>query len=616
MHSRLARHLAVLAVVGTAAAVYLALRADRGWIPHDEGTLGQAAVRLLEGELPHRDFDDPYTGGLSFLHAAAFRIVGLRLTSLRLVLLVFSLGFVAAVYRIAARAGPPAAAALATLLCVAWTVPNYFASLPSWYNEFFAVFGILALDRFLASDRRRWLFVAGLCGGASFAVKSVGLYFVAATLLVLVHHEQLGAAAGGDRGPTRAFRLFVAAGLSGFAGLLVLLVRPRAAPMELLHFVVPGLALAAYLIWNESRLDAAGEGVRWRRLVALVAPFAAGVALPVGVLLLPYVAGGGLGALLEGVFVTPQRRLLYATDPLPPLSTLAAALPLGTLLVVATRRRRPAGAAWLVAVVALVLGAVLAFGGRLAVYRAVWFSVRPALPLVVLAGVAQLVRVRRDERLFLLLAVAAMVGLVQFPNAFGLYFCYAAAPLILAAQLLLAPDREQDNGRRGLVCGLTLALASFYLLFALVWMHPADFRQMGVEYRPVVQDALLDLPRGGLYLERGWVEIYRPLVDEVRRHSEPGAYIYAFGDCPEVYFLSERRNPTRVFFDFFEQEPERAAERTVALLDEHRVEVVVVNRASNFSKSIPRALVRAIDERFPGRATIGHFLVAWRDLAP
>ena len=35
---------------------YAALTIDRGWIPHDEGLLGQAAVRVLTGELPHRDF--------------------------------------------------------------------------------------------------------------------------------------------------------------------------------------------------------------------------------------------------------------------------------------------------------------------------------------------------------------------------------------------------------------------------------------------------------------------------------------------------------------------------------------------------------------------------------
>ena len=42
---------------------------DRGWIPHDEGQLGHTAERIVNSELPHRDFVEPYTGGLSYLHA-------------------------------------------------------------------------------------------------------------------------------------------------------------------------------------------------------------------------------------------------------------------------------------------------------------------------------------------------------------------------------------------------------------------------------------------------------------------------------------------------------------------------------------------------------------------
>src|SRR3989454_5257856 len=39
----------------------------RGWVPHDAGSLAQSAERVLAGELPHRDFDEIYTGGASLL---------------------------------------------------------------------------------------------------------------------------------------------------------------------------------------------------------------------------------------------------------------------------------------------------------------------------------------------------------------------------------------------------------------------------------------------------------------------------------------------------------------------------------------------------------------------
>src|SRR5213075_2202016 len=56
----------------------------RGWVAHDDGALAQSAERVLQGEVPHRDFDEIYGGLLDYFHAAAFAIFGIRLLSLRL----------------------------------------------------------------------------------------------------------------------------------------------------------------------------------------------------------------------------------------------------------------------------------------------------------------------------------------------------------------------------------------------------------------------------------------------------------------------------------------------------------------------------------------------------
>src|SRR5688572_6444325 len=144
-----------LVVVVLVSAVYGSWFLNRGWVPHDEGTIAHAAERVLRGESPHRDFDEPYTGGLTALHAVAFRALGTNLLTLRIVLFLSFLPFVAALYAIALRLAKPAVAVLIALLAVAWSVPNYFASLPSWYNLFFATFGALALFRHLEDGKRR-----------------------------------------------------------------------------------------------------------------------------------------------------------------------------------------------------------------------------------------------------------------------------------------------------------------------------------------------------------------------------------------------------------------------------------------------------------------------------
>src|SRR6266478_4581944 len=171
-------------------ALYMAHELKRGWVPWDEGTLAQCAGRVLRGELPHRDYHEGYTGGLSYLNAAAFRVFGENLASMRYVLFVFFLAWIPAHYYAASRFVSAPVAGAVTLLAVAWGPPNYAAAMPSWYNLFFATFGLAALLHYIEGKRKPWLFVAGLCGGLSFLFKTAGLLFVAAVFLFLLFREQ------------------------------------------------------------------------------------------------------------------------------------------------------------------------------------------------------------------------------------------------------------------------------------------------------------------------------------------------------------------------------------------------------------------------------------------
>ena len=123
-------------------------------------------------------YDDIYTGGLAYLHAAFFSIGSHTSSTLRMPLFLFALPWVAALYAIARRFVPPIGAALVVVTAVVWSVPNYPASVPSWFNLFFATFGALALLRGLESGRRRWFVLAGVAGGISFLFKLSGIFYL------------------------------------------------------------------------------------------------------------------------------------------------------------------------------------------------------------------------------------------------------------------------------------------------------------------------------------------------------------------------------------------------------------------------------------------------------
>src|SRR5512133_4175771 len=157
----------VLIALLVATVLYVAWHLDRGWIPLDDGALAQGGERVLRGDLPHRAFDEVYGGALSYLNAAAFRIFGTNLGAIRIPLFVVFVAWVPTVYYLASRFVRPLMAAGATLLAVAWSLPNYTAAMPSWYNLFLATFGLAALFRHVEDGRRRWLVLAGVAGGLS-----------------------------------------------------------------------------------------------------------------------------------------------------------------------------------------------------------------------------------------------------------------------------------------------------------------------------------------------------------------------------------------------------------------------------------------------------------------
>jgi hypothetical protein len=233
----------VLLAVTAIGSAYAYAHLKSGWIAGDDGFLAQCALRVLRGELPHRDFRDNYTGGLAIYHALAFRIFGVQLVALRYAVVVVMVPWIAAVYYVASRFASAVAAGAITLLAVAWSLPTYPAAMPSWYNLFLATFGAAALLRFVEVGTWRWLFLAGLCGGVSCAIKIIGVYYVAAVLLFLIFREQSAASARAhEPGPrTRAYPAFIAGGLFLFLGLIVWTLRHQLGSGELCDLLAPAL---------------------------------------------------------------------------------------------------------------------------------------------------------------------------------------------------------------------------------------------------------------------------------------------------------------------------------------------------------------------------------------
>ncbi len=595
---------------------YLAISMRDGFIPHDEGLLAQSAERTLTGETPHVDFDEPYTGGLSYLHAAAFRVLGARSSSLRVVLLLFSAAFVVAYYHCAKRLMPPLAAVLTAFAAVAWSLKNYFAGMPSWYNLFFATFGTLALMIDAERPPRRGpalpLFLAGLMCGLSLLIKISGLYFVLAGLLYVLYdaHASAGEAAAGEPPPAARGHLANASAWlapPATAGVLWFLLQHRLEPMDVLHFLLPGVAVAIvpWIAMRQRPAEEAPPPDAW--FLRRAGLFLGGVALPPLLFVAATVAGHGTGAaaaLYRGIFVLPRLRFGHAADSLPPMASLLLAAPL-LLLCLPWLQQRLRG--WIaVGLLAAGLGSVLALAGsRPFVYQTVWAALRPLTPLFVALAVALLARhgrsCDRGRRLYLLASVVAFAGLIQYPYAFGTYYFYIA-PLIF---LLIADVwLRYPTARRAQAC-----VAGFLVLFALLWLNGAEVRKFGVAYEPSGELVLLAPDRINLRVPVIQQRGYQAITDVVRRQTQAPGDVWAGPDAPEIYFLTGKRNPSRSFYQFFDPDWEQDLLRRTA---EPGIRLLVINRRPEFSAPMSRPAYAVLAERFPESLQIGPMEIRWR----
>ncbi len=609
-----------LVAVWIASAAYVGGRLDRGWFPLDEGTLGHSAERVLQGELPHRDFDDVYTGGLARFDAVVFEVLGTRLSSLRIAMFAVFLLWVPAVYYVSTRFAKPLASAVVTLLCVVWSIPTYPAAMPSWYNLFLATFGIAALIRFTETARRRWLVAAGLAGGLSVVIKIVGVYYIGAALLFLAFFEHQAAVATPPANAERRDRTFaVLVTFGSVLFVLGLLWSVRAVPgqSKLLQFVLPGALLAITLSVMEWREPGHEPGLaRLGHIAALLAPFVLGAAIPVVIFVAPYATSGSIDALIRGVLIQPIKRLDFTAVPPAPLRTVGAAIAWLLVFVPPPRgmdgqRRESRGI--IAAYIAMLAGlaALAVHGGR--PYVAVWLVVCYVVPCVVLAGCILLLMRRplhedggpRRVQLWLLLCMTALCSLVQVPYAGPLYILYFAPIAILAVLATVATQSARLGPRAAIAAG-------FFLIYGLTAVDPGhvsvwDGHLRAADTWPTVP---LRLPRTGLTSSPVFAERYERVVALLHAHSQPGGFTYAAPDCPEVYFLAQLQNPTRTLFDFLDDARDHDA-RVMRAIDARHVTAVAINTFPMFSPPIDPLLAAALRDRYPDSAVVDNFVVRW-----
>ena len=584
-----APYAAILAVLA-----FHATRFDRLWVPHDEGVIAHPAERVLNGEMPHIDFVSGYSGGLDYLHAGAMRLFGTNLLAPRIGLFIFFAVWLVVVLKIARTfAGPLLASALILLAGLA-SLPQYPAAMPSWYNLFFATLTVLALLRYRASAWTPWLIAAGAAAGLSISIKVIGLYAVAGALLSFGFWATEAPPDFEKRVRSRASGWVVASVLAPFVGSVAWLVRERLASADAIYLLLPTVLLSGVIVARAaSSRQRGGEIVRQWSLHAF--HFLAGTAAVLLLGSLPYLLSDSAGALVYGVF---GRAGLYIETfegtAFPGGTATLVGLGAAGSLVAAAYAPRALRWWWSAAVLGglLVLAIV---SGRGVTADFMLITTRPWVPLLASWAGFRLMRPAplgndcvEDGTVAVLVCMTALVSLVQFPIAADWYVFYFAPLAVLSAGALFTSARSLGAP----ATGIAALLYGGWLVLNSVNLQELSTRR-------------IDLPRSDLRVIQEDAEAYERLVFTIDSLAA-GPVILALPDIPEVYFLANRRNPTGVLFDVYENPQERIAQVRRALTSE-RVDLVVIgNRIGNPGELDPglRALV---DSAFPVELPLGRF---------
>ena len=508
VHPRRPSHATRAACVALAA-LAMAYLHDRQWNGYDDGMYVHVADRVARGEVLNRDVQDMHFGYINFANAFALKAFGDDAVSLRYPLVVMGVANAALAFALLAGAGT-AAATVASLSMTALSYARFVNPSAHWYVLFLVMLLLAALAWLPRHGAARYA-SAGLLVGLVVLFRQLSGAFVAAGVLAYLLFEL---PQRGRRSETLLGRAVVAVLGLGLAAYLL-------KKTDAVAFVMYGLWPLAILLYGVAYLAATNRDV-----FAMLLRFTFGAASAAVPLVAYHLYHGSVGTWLEDTVVAAfSITRLDFIDDLKYWATMVG----GARAVVrpASPAKALIGLFWMIApALPTVLGAAVVW--RLWRSRARQHG----------AGTADTAEGGATPALAVVPIVAVFYFLVALHYQKWMYFFFGF-PLTALGLLALTPAAA-NTYRRGVLTGLgALSAIAFFVIGALV---------PGLSVARPVQ--LLEdhgVPRCGIRLDAETADVYQRIGDIVEREVASDESIFALPVHPELYYIANRRNPTRFY---------------------------------------------------------------------
>ncbi|MGY8814479.1 MAG: ArnT family glycosyltransferase [Gammaproteobacteria bacterium] len=581
----------------------------RIWFPSDDATLALLAQNIVSGEIPHLDFDEPYTGGLSYLNAISFYLFGPSLLALRIPFYITGILAFFLLYFIATRFLSSKTSILIVALCWVVSVPVYSVPMPSWYNLFFFIFSLYAVVRYLESKKMIFLFAAGVLGGLSILIKISGVFLIGCMLLYIYY---LNLDRKGSIDTQKSLNAYEKGlhvlGYLILIGLFFFALVGKMVSQEFLFFLLP---LVIYLFFLGVLLINKSVEFEYRKFLINVLVYSSGVFLVLisfGVL---FLSNNAIEEMIRGTFIAPFLRVQTPYNMLPSIIEAFYLIPFLVLVLPKVSRVQKM---YILTGVILFCIAGLLFTSQNIFYEMIWFWLR-SIPLII--SVIVLVQFRRwheensqrTQLVILLCFSTYFMSLIQFPNPHGIYWLYVA-PLIVLCSFVIA-RLYVENKKPLYYLG-----ASFVLFFVFIVQNETlgltgfkhvkynDWHVFNYKYGKVLlpsESLPNDLNELNLYIEK----------NSLRNHY------FCTPDCAYVYYFTESKNPTRWIFEVLDknwvEDRESWTNDMINLLSEKNISHIVINLMPSHSSSENQALINRLEnEAFVVVEKFGRFLILKR----
>jgi 4-amino-4-deoxy-L-arabinose transferase-like glycosyltransferase len=460
------------------------------------------AERVMQGEVPYRDFLFNYTPGILWLNALLMKAFGATLMATRIGLLAFKLITLITLFQVARRLTSGWAALVPVALTLAWLGhQQVFNVYPDQYLVLFALAGLTCMLNYDETGHVRWLLLCGSAIGGVFLFKyNVGVLLFGFGTLAIVARELM--MTRDVKGATHRVGVY------------------------LIGFAVVAAALAGYLAYNHAL------GAMISHFLHHAAEYSEtrSVTLPPARVVLP-AALASLAAIIVGLVMLRKAARFFG-------AYVIAVLGIGLIILMA-----PGKAALLnesaLATVAYFPPLIFGVASAVAIWQlknkerdgASWWRDNGAITITGLFAIAVYLEVFPRADFYHLVRV--------LPPVF-LFFCALLVRCLPAFREHLRTHVASSNR----VALLTVSTPLIFLLLAGVqdtWAPEFDSRLRFRDNRE------LALERGrGIFVEEQQAELTEGLVQLIQANSSKDDYIFSFAQRGSaLYFLAARRNPTR-----------------------------------------------------------------------